>query len=73
MVACTVDAIDCKHYLASYSHGELKAKHGTTTELFGKILDIGVTQHYGIVPGNVMKELEILAHLCDFDFYNLDK
>ncbi len=73
MVACTVDAIPCKHYLASYSHGELKAKNGTTTGLFGRILDIGVTQHYGIVPGNVMKELEILAHLCDFDFYNLDK
>ncbi len=72
MVACSVDAIPCKHYLASYSHGELRHKTLTPEELFNRILNVGVTQHYGIAPGNCIKELEILADLCGFDFYNVN-
>lgn len=72
MVACNVDAVRCPHYLASYSHGELKHRTQTPEELFRRILDVGVTQHYGIAPGNCMKELEILAGLCGFDFYNVN-
>lgn len=72
MVACTVEALQCKHYLASYSHGELRAKTQSAEELFNKILSVGVTQHYGIAPGNCMKELEILADICGFEFHNVD-
>ena len=72
IVACNVDAVRCPHYLASYSHGEFTHRTQTPEQLFNRILNIGVTQHYGIAPGNCMKELQILAELCGFDFTDVN-
>ena len=44
----------------------------TPEELFQKICENGVTQHYGIVDGDHLDELEELAKLCDFDFCRID-
>lgn len=67
-LACTlVDAVECKHFLASYSHGMFKPRI-PVNDLFGKLVEIGVTQHYAVVDGNYIKELEDLADIMDFEY-----
>lgn len=69
MVCTLVECLPTKHYLASYSHADFKPANGMTPEdLFQKICENGVTQHYGICPGDVTAELEALAKLLDFEF-----
>ncbi len=69
MVCTLVECIPTEHYLASYSHADFKPANGMTPEeLFQKICENGVTQHYGIAPGDVTAELEALAGLMDFEF-----
>ena len=72
MVCTLVECLPTKHYLASYSHANFKPVHGTPEELFDKICKNGVTQHYGIVDGDHLDELEMLAKFCDFDFCRID-
>ncbi len=72
MVATLVECLPTKHYLASYSHADFKPVKGTPEELFQKICENGVTQHYGIVDGDHLDELETLARLCDFEFHRVD-
>jgi L-arabinose isomerase len=66
MVCSIVEAVKTKHFLAGYSHGLFKSPI-PAEEFFGKLIDIGVTQHYGITAGNYLSELVILADLLDFD------
>jgi L-arabinose isomerase len=68
MVCTLVECLPTKHYLASYSHAEFRHATLTPEELFNKIIPIGVTQHYGIVSGDVTAELECLAKLCGFEY-----
>lgn len=72
MIACVVDCLPTKHYLASYSHAEFRHEKYTPEELFAKICTNGVTQHYGIAPGNHLDELEALAAMCGFEFVRID-
>lgn len=72
MVATLVECLPTDHYLASYSHANFRPVHGTPEELFRKICENGVTQHYGIVDGDHLDELETLAKLCDFEFCRID-
>ena len=72
MVCTLVECLPTKHYLASYSHANFRPVHGTPEELFQKICENGVTQHYGIVDGDHLNELEELAKLCDFEFCRID-
>lgn len=72
MVATVVECVPTKHYLASYSHAEFRHKTLSPEELFSKIVTNGVTQHYGIAPGNVLDELEALAGMLDFEFVRID-
>lgn len=69
MVCTLVEALPTKHYLASYSHAEFCHRTLKPQELFNRLISVGVTQHYGIVDGDYIKELEELASLMDFDFY----
>ncbi len=71
MVCTTVECLPTKHYLASYSHADFKHATLSPEELFSKICINGVTQHYGIAPGDCTKELQILAKLCDFEFIKI--
>lgn len=68
MVCTLVECLPTKHYLASYSHANFRPLTGTPEELFQKICENGVTQHYGIADGDHLDELEMLAKICDFDF-----
>lgn len=71
MVCTVVECLPTKHYLASYSHANFRHPTLSPEELFNKILPNGVTQHYGIVAGDVTAELEYLAKLCGFDFVKI--
>lgn len=68
MVCTLVEALPCKHFITSYSHGLFRPLSGTVQELFQKLLQTGVTQHYGLVEGDYTSELSYLAQLLDFDF-----
>lgn len=68
LVTAQVEALSCKHFITSYSHGLLRPMSGTSEELFDKLVGIGVTQHYGLAPGNYTRELKYLASMMGFDF-----
>ncbi len=68
MVCTTVECLPTEHYLASYSHANFRHPTLAPEELFERIAENGVTQHYGIVDGDCTKELEQLAELCGFEF-----
>ena len=57
-----------KHLLATYSHGIFKPAV-PVKELWEKVLRIGATQHYAIVDGDWLPQLEALAEIMDFDFH----
>ena len=59
-----------KHLLATYSHTIFKPQV-PCKELFERILKIGATQHYAIVDGDCRAELEYLAAIMGFEFYNI--
>lgn len=71
MVCTVVEALPTGHYLASYSHGEFRHKTLTPQELFQRLINIGVTQHYAIVDGDWTAELEDTARLMGFEFINI--
>ena len=69
LVASVVECLPTKHYLASYSHANFRHKTLRPEELFKRIAECGVNQHFGIVSGDVTAELETFAKIMDFDFY----
>ncbi len=71
IVTTQVEALPTNHYLATYSHADFVPLNGTCEELFGKAIDIGVTQHYSIVDGDYTKELEYLSKLMGFEYHNI--
>lgn len=60
-----VDALECEHFLAGYSHGLLKSRI-PATEFFGRLLEFGVTQHYALTDGNWAGEIAAFADLMGF-------
>lgn len=67
MVCTLVDALPCEHFITSYSHGLFRPVSGDVQDLFEKLLNIGVTQHYSIAAGDYTRQLSYLAHLLNFD------
>lgn len=67
MVCSLVDALETGHFLAGYSHGRFRPRI-PVEEFFRKLLEIGVTQHYGVAGGDFRRELRIIAKLLDFDY-----
>jgi L-arabinose isomerase len=59
-----------KHLLATYSHTIFRPEV-PVKQLFEQVLQVGVTQHYAIVDGDYRPQLEALAEMMGFDFYNL--
>ena len=59
-----------KHLLATYSHTIFKPVV-PVKELWEKVLNIGVTQHYAIVDGDYRPQLEALAEMMGFEFYSI--
>ena len=56
-----------EHLSSSYSHGKFRHLNGNIQDLFDKLLQIGVTQHYSLVEGNYIKQLVYLAKLMNFE------
>jgi L-arabinose isomerase len=71
-VATLVECLPTTHYLASYSHANFKHKTLNAKELFKKVADIGVNQHFAIVSGNCLEKIEMLAKLIDADCYVIE-
>lgn len=65
IAVAVVDALDCRHFLAGYSHGVLKPRI-PSTEFFGKLLEFGVTQHYALTDGDWRAEIVAFAELMGF-------
>lgn len=61
---------DKKHLLATYSHSIFRPDVPVKT-LWEQVLRIGATQHYAIVDGDWRRELEDLAQIMNFEFYNI--
>jgi L-arabinose isomerase len=72
LVATLVECLPTKHYLASYSHANFRHKTLPPCELFKRIGECGVNQHFGIVSGNLIEELKVFASLMGFDLYVIE-
>jgi len=71
MAFSTVECLETKHYLASYSHADFRHTHMKNEEFFTELAKFGVTQHYAVTNGDYTKELEAFAKLYDFEYINL--
>ena len=68
LVASRVEALPTEHFLATYSHSLFRPIGQSNGELFTRLLKQGVTQHYGIVDGNVIPAVKDLAMMLELDF-----
>ncbi len=70
LVCFMAESLPGKHLLATYSHSIFRPVV-PVKELFGKILNIGATQHFAVVDGDWTKELGTFAEMMNFEFYNI--
>lgn len=70
MVCAKVTAVECPHHLAGYSHGLFKIE-GDLPQFFEKLMNVGVTQHYGVVPGDCVAQLRDTAFLLGMEWVDL--
>jgi len=71
MICTMVEALECKHFLASYSHGVFRPKL-PVANLFEQIIKIGSTQHFVIADGDWRDDLRHLSDMCSIEFHNLN-
>lgn len=68
-MACTiVEAQDVDFFHASFCHGRVKTLTGSAAEVFGKLMQFGITQHYAVAPGDYRKEIGELASMMGFEY-----
>lgn len=68
LVSGQVEALPTEHFLATYSHSLFRPVGEGCTEYFTKLLKQGVTQHFGIVDGDVTPLIRDLAMMMNFEF-----
>ena len=68
LVATLVDSLEGEHLLATYSHSIFRPVV-PVKRLFEEILKIGTTQHFALVDGDYLRELEMLAGIMDFEYH----
>lgn len=68
VVASKVKSIHGPHRIQGYTHSEFTVD-GDINMFFEKLLSIGTTQHFVVVEGDYIKQLESLCKLCNFSFY----
>ncbi len=71
LIASLVESIEGPHFINSYAHSEFKPLNNSVNEFFQTLLTHGTTQHFAVTPGNYVSQLEDLAHLFEFDFYQV--
>lgn len=70
LVCALVESMEGDHILASYSHSIFKPAI-PVNGFFEKIIQIGTTQHFAVVDGDVRKELKDLSAMMDFKYYEI--
>ena len=65
-----VESLSGEHILATYSHTIFRPDV-PVKRLFEEILKIGTTQHFAVVDGDYRRELEMLAEMMDFAYYEI--
>jgi L-arabinose isomerase len=70
LVASKVTSLEGPHKIQGYTHSEFSVD-GDINLFFEKILTIGTTQHFVVVEGDYIKQLESLSKLCNFSFYTV--
>lgn len=71
LVVTLVEAVETVPHLATYCHSRFRPVGQTCKELFGKLLNIGVTQHYAIVEGDVTEEILDLGKMLGFNCHRV--
>lgn len=66
-----VEALETTPHLATYCHSRFKPVGQSCKDLFGKLLKIGVTQHYAIVDGDVTQAVLDLGGLLGFECHRV--
>ncbi len=66
-VVTQVETLPTQHFLATFSHGVFRPVNAKSTELFQRLAEKGVTQHYGIAEGNYVPAIKDVADMLDFD------
>ncbi len=67
MVVSLVEAIEGKHRINSYSHGEFKPVGSDVNTFFEQIMGIGTTQHFAVAPGDGREILIEFAQLTGIE------
>jgi L-arabinose isomerase len=68
LLASRVESIDGPHRINGYTHSEFRPMGQDISEFFKKIMTVGTTQHFVLVPGDCTDQLADLADLCGFSF-----
>ncbi len=71
VVCFTAESLPGAHRLCSYSHSDFKPA-GPVTSLFEGIIQVGTTQHFAVVDGDVRAELSLFARINGFEFHDLE-
>ncbi len=70
-VTSQLECLPTEPFLATYSHALFSPVGQTSVQLFEKLMTIGVTQHYAITPGDCSAAVRDLAHILDFDLFEV--
>lgn len=68
LICGLAESLPGNHILATYSHSIFRPEIPVNS-FFEQILNIGSTQHFGIVDGDWRRELEIFARLMGFEYH----
>ena len=71
MTAAPVEALPCKPHLATYCHGRFRMIGQSCAEYFGRLMEIGVTQHFAVAAGDVTQKALQLGRLLGFETHDL--
>lgn len=71
LVASPAESLPSEHYMSSYSHGLIRPKNSTCEEWVGKLMQIGVTQHSGMVLGDYLEEIRLFSEIMGFEYHQL--
>lgn len=71
MAVTLVDSLPQTAHLATYSHGRFQPVGQSCTELFDKLMRIGVTQHFCLTAGDVRDQIMDLAKLLGIECHSL--
>ncbi len=71
VICAKVESLEGGHLFASYSHSIFKPKIDITS-FFDQILNIGSTQHFAVVEGDYVRELEMFSRIMGFEFIEIN-